>query len=186
MSTDRNVVLTTTVAEIVASPKSLQKQFSLAQEKHHQHHHHRHHHQPQQQQQMNGSLTRSNESQLSNGMDKMSPLRTNCPNNDNSTNVISNDISNGDIASTDKVIDEKTLEQSIPKSPVAKSEITAVAEPFYENDKSTNCPSEKSDPSSQMSYETTYPVFTGQTEYGQEGIHVEPFYRYRVYSESKV
>jgi hypothetical protein len=36
------------------------------------------------------------------------------------------------------------------------------------------------------SYETTYPVFTGQSEYGQESVHVEPFYRYRVYSESKV
>ena len=49
------------------------------------------------------------------------------------------------------------------------------------SDISTNCPSDGG-----SIYETTYPVFSAQTEYGQEGVHVEPFYRYRVYSESKV
>ena len=48
------------------------------------------------------------------------------------------------------------------------------------SDTATNCPSEP------PGYETTYPVFSGQTEYGQQGVHLEPFYRYRVYSESKV
>jgi hypothetical protein len=52
--------------------------------------------------------------------------------------------------------------------------------PVSKSDNSTNCPSDSS------GYETTYPIFGGQTEYGQHGIHVEPFYRYRVYSESKV
>lgn len=34
-------------------------------------------------------------------------------------------------------------------------------------------------------YDTTYPaVFSGQTEYGQQSVHIEPFYRYRVYSDA--
>jgi hypothetical protein len=171
----------------------LQKEFSLDQEKHHDHHQqqqqpqqHKQKQQEQQQaykpkQQINGSSQRSNESTyLSNITDKMSPLKTNGVILDTSTNVIHKDTSNGDNWLTDKV----TTAQSPAK--VVKSDLHTVAKSFHENDKSTNCPSEKSELSSQMSYETTYPVFSGQTEYGQEGIHVEPFYRYRVYSESKV
>ncbi len=163
-----NMVKTTVVAEIVTNPQ--RNSVGTPSPSRQQQQQHRQH--QQQQQQPDDESTA-----MLNGGDQMSQ------------NVIKlSNTENGDVATSDDnnksrqvITDEtKTCQPHVDKSSFHEAEPHIVAKSFHEVDVSTNCPSVP------LTYDTTYPVFTGQTEYGQEGVHVEPFYRYRVYSESKV
>ena len=102
--------------------------------------------------------------------DRDDVIKTGSDYKDDVTKTTSDDTNDGSKTASNDAVDDMTFQTS-DKSfrQVTKSDI------------STNCPSDGG-----SIYETTYPVFSAQTEYGQEGVHVEPFYRYRVYSESKV
>jgi hypothetical protein len=135
----------------------------------------------------------------------VSKHKKDCQENDNSKT------SNGETGCVSNSTDKLSIELS-PKNAKSfhKNETGNMSSKSFQ-EVSTNCPSETtavkmssaetsaaqmssvevsavqmSSAEASSSYETTYPVFTGQSEYGQESVHVEPFYRYRVYSESKV
>ena len=204
----------TTVAEIVASPKSEsvpspqqqqqqqhQEQQQQKQQQHqvheqqqqHQEQQHRHHHHKVQRQHKEHQHHKSETSdkniaeETSHQVTNDEIVQKDFQENDNSKT------SNGKEGCVNPSTDKSASEESPnPQIKDAKSfretETQNISKSFQEV--STNCPSETSAVQTSSvetsSYETTYPVFTGQSEYGQESIHVEPFYRYRVYSESKV
>jgi hypothetical protein len=166
------------------------------QQQHHQHHHrhHRHHTEVQHTETNNKNFDEeSNNKVLLYCDSEIVSKHKDCQENDNSKT------SNGETGCVNNSTDKSSIELS-PKNAKSfhKNETGNMSSKSFQ-EVSTNCPSEAvqlsslettavkmSSAETSSSYETTYPVFTGQSEYGQESVHVEPFYRYRVYSESKV
>ena len=178
-------------------PQQPQQQPQQEQQQHQHHHRHHHHHTEVQHTETNNKNfdEESNNKVLMNCDSEVVSKHKDCQENDDSKT------SNGETGCVSNSTDKLSIELS-PKNAKSfhKNETGNMSSKSFQ-EVSTNCPSEASavqlsslettavkmsSAETSSSYETTYPVFTGQSEYGQESVHVEPFYRYRVYSESKV